>query len=81
MDYSGQNINRVNAIKQLKKGIKNESDIEVLGSIANSFVYIGDMIKEHNDILKLEIESAEKTLHPLKTYDIDKEEFIESEAV
>jgi hypothetical protein len=52
MDFSGQNINRVNAIKQLKKGIKNESDIEILGSIANAFVYIGDCLKEMNEIMK-----------------------------
>jgi hypothetical protein len=52
MDFSGQNINRVNAVKQLKKGIKNESEIEILGSIANAFVYIGDVLKEMNDIMR-----------------------------
>lgn len=56
MDFSGQNLNRVNAIKQLQKGLKHESEIEVFGSIANAFVYIGDMIKEHNDLTKEDLD-------------------------
>lgn len=52
MDFTGQNINRVNAVKQLKKGIKNQDEVEILGSIANAFVYMGDMMKERNEILK-----------------------------
>lgn len=71
MDYSGQNINRVNAVKQLKKGI-NDSNIDididyddrelftrflrVGASVANSFIYIGDVLKERNDILKEELD-------------------------
>jgi hypothetical protein len=71
MDYSGQNINRVNAVKQLKKGI-NDSNIDididyddrelltrflrVGASVANSLIYIGDVFKERNDILKEELE-------------------------
>lgn len=73
MDYSGQNINRVNAVKQLRKAINdsNSNDFDVgdfddqelfmkgirLGaSIANSFIYIGDMMKERNDLIGEELD-------------------------
>lgn len=73
MDYSGQHINRVNAVKQLKKAINdsNTSDIDIVdfddhelfmrglrvgASLANSFIYIGDMMKERNDLIKEELD-------------------------
>lgn len=67
------NLNRDNAVKQLKKSISNRENLEpdeayddleyeehdyairklrVQASIANAFIYIGDMIKENNDILR-----------------------------
>lgn len=59
MNFEGQNINRVNAVKQLKKGIKGDDEGQILASIANAFVYIGDMIKEHNDIFRESLDLEE----------------------
>ena len=60
MDFTGQNINRVNAIKQLKKGIKNADEVEIYGSIANAFIYMGDCLKDINSTLKHYIDSEEE---------------------
>lgn len=69
MNYSGQNINRVNAVKQLKKAINDVDDDEIIddqelgirflracASIANSYIYIGDTMKERNDLIKEDLD-------------------------
>jgi hypothetical protein len=55
-----QNRNRAHAVKQLQRGLKKAShteehvedgigDVQLLGSIANSLIYIGDILKDIND--------------------------------
>lgn len=61
MSVNVLNRNRAHAIQQLKKGVKNGSsipsdenlgDVQLLASIANALIYIGDNVKDLNDILR-----------------------------
>lgn len=59
MNYGGQNLNRVHAVKQLSKGLKREGlekdgEFEVLSSIANAIIYVGDELHNLNKTFKLE---------------------------
>lgn len=65
-----QNRNRAHAVKQLQRGLKRAShtddhiddgmgEIQLLGSIANSLIYIGDILKDMNDHFS----------HPMKEVD------------
>lgn len=67
-----QNRNRAHAVKQLQRGLKKAShteehmedgvgDVQLLGSIANSLIYIGDILKDMNDHFN----------HPLKEIKAD----------
>jgi hypothetical protein len=62
-NFAGQNINRVNAVKQLAKGIRKdenedidieESIVRFTGAFVNAFIYYIDVIKEANDLKKKE---------------------------
>lgn len=55
-DFTGENINRVNAIKQLGKGLKDENELAIAGAAVNAFIYFVDIIKEFNDLKKKELE-------------------------
>jgi hypothetical protein len=53
------NRNRLHAIEQLKKGLKNKDNLDdgieelrMLAAIANSLIYVGDNLKELNDNIK-----------------------------
>jgi len=59
MNFSGQNINRVNAVKQLAKGTKDENELQILGSLANTFIYMVDEMKRRNDLLERQLDSEE----------------------
>lgn len=55
------NRNRLHAIEQLKKGLKNKDNLDegieelrMLAAIANSLIYVGDTIKELSDSMKEE---------------------------
>jgi hypothetical protein len=67
-----QNRNRAHAVKQLQRGLKKAShteehvedgvgDVQLLGSIANSLIYIGDILKDMNDHFN----------HPVKEIKVD----------
>jgi hypothetical protein len=55
------NRNRLHAVEQLKKGLKNKDNLDegveelrMLAAIANSLIYVGDTLKELNDNMKEE---------------------------
>lgn len=54
MDYTGQNLNRVHAVKKIGKALRDNDDpqIEVFGALANAIIYIGDMLSEINKTMK-----------------------------
>lgn len=54
MDYTGQNLNRVHAVKKIGKGLRDNdnAELEIFGAMANAFIYIGDAIENLNDTMK-----------------------------
>jgi hypothetical protein len=61
MDLIVDNRNRLHAIEQLKKGLKNKDNLDegveelrMFAAIANALIYVGDTLKELNDNIKEE---------------------------
>lgn len=50
MSFTGQNINRVNAVKKIQKGLRLEDHNMLLAALANAFIFVGDMIQENNEL-------------------------------
>ena len=67
-----QNRNRAHAVKQLQRGLKKAShteehiedgvgDVQLLGSIANSLIYIGDILNDIRNDMKPKVNFIEAT--------------------